>query len=94
MTDAELQEKLETPLADIGLSVRTVNGLERDGLLFVGQLLQRTPGSLRSIKNFGPKVMDEIFGCLAAIGLHRREPAPAPRDLASAIASAPERRSA
>ena len=51
----QLQEKLKLSCAEIGLSVRTTNCLDEQGITTVADLLQRKRADLLSIPNFGEK---------------------------------------
>ena len=77
-TTRSLSERLDMSTAEIGLSVRTTNCLEEQGILTVGDLLKRTPADLLSISNFGEKTLDEVYKALEEIGFCRqskRQPA-------------------
>lgn len=65
------QEKLNLGIAELGLSVRTTNCLENEGIFTVATLLERTPESLLQISNFGQKTLNEVYAALAAIGFPR-----------------------
>lgn len=65
-----LAEKKNLALLEIGLSIRTANGLDkRFQALFVGKLLQIEPAHVKEQKNFGKKTIAEIYNCLDAIGV-------------------------
>ena len=69
----EKQEKLAMSLAEIGLSVRTTNCLDEQGICTVGQLLAREREELLSIPNFGEKTLSEVFAALEKLGFVRKE---------------------
>ena len=58
----------ETPLADLGINVRTVNGLEEAGLLTVGDLVKCTREDLQSLPNFGLRTVTVIESVLQRHG--------------------------
>ncbi len=65
-------DRLELPLAEIELAVRTVNCLEEEGLLTVRQLLNCTPQRLLEIPNFGEKTLQTVYEALEKVGFDRR----------------------
>ena len=65
------KERLHLSLAQVGLSVRTTNCLEEQGIFTVRDLLQTEPERLLSISNFGEKTLEEVYQALAEIGFHR-----------------------
>lgn len=61
----------ETPVEELGLSVRAYNCLKRAGITKVGQILQRLQkgkGELLSIRNFGEKSLEELLAKLEEKG--------------------------
>ena len=64
-------DRLEVSLAEIKIAVRTVNCLEEEGILTVGDLLNCTVERLLEIKNVGPTTLKTIFAALEKIGFHR-----------------------
>jgi len=66
-----LSERLEMSTAEIGLSVRTTNCLEEQGIFTVGDLLKRKPEDLLAISNFGEKTLEEVYKSLEGIGFYR-----------------------
>ena len=69
----ELQEKLDLSMAEIGLSVRTTNCLDEQGISTVGELLKCKRSDLLSIPNFGEKTLEEVFNALEKLGFVRAE---------------------
>ncbi|MGC8836800.1 MAG: DNA-directed RNA polymerase subunit alpha [Anaerolineae bacterium] len=64
-------EVAETPVEELGLSVRAYNCLKRAGITKVGQVLQRLQkgkGELLSIRNFGEKSLEELLAKLEEKG--------------------------
>ena len=77
-TTRTMSERLDMSTAEIGLSVRTTNCLEEQGIFTVGDLLKRSPADLLAISNFGEKTLDEVYKSLEGIGFYRqskRQPA-------------------
>lgn len=69
----EMQEKLDLSMAEIGLSVRTTNCLDEQGISTVGELLKCQRSDLLSIPNFGEKTLEEVFNALEKLGFVRAE---------------------
>ncbi len=63
--------RLDLSLAEIGITVRTVNCLEDAGLFTVHDLLDSTPEELLKISNVGEKTLKSIYAALERIGFHR-----------------------
>jgi DNA-directed RNA polymerase subunit alpha len=68
--DAELERKLNMPLAELDLSVRATNCLESEGITTVRELVLRTEDELLEVRNFGETTLREVKGKLAERGLH------------------------
>lgn len=67
---AHLQkERLNTPVATMKLSVRTINTLEEYDVVFAHQLLDQTYETLMRMKNFGDKTLKEVRDAIVALGL-------------------------
>ena len=49
-----------TPIEDLELTVRSANCLKNAHILYVGDLVQRTPEELMKLSNFGRKSLVEI----------------------------------
>jgi DNA-directed RNA polymerase subunit alpha len=64
-------DRLELSLAEIDLAVRTVNGLEEEGVFTVKDLLSCKPERLLAIPNLGEKTLETIFAALEKIGFYR-----------------------
>lgn len=69
----ELNEKLAMSLAEIGLSVRTTNCLDEQGISTVADLLKQKRQTLLNIPNFGEKTLEEVFKALERLGFLRAE---------------------
>jgi hypothetical protein len=72
--DGERIEPRQIAVAQLGLSQRTLNGLEEYGILWAGELSEWTEAMVRCGKNFGTKAVEEIRAALAGVGLRLREP--------------------
>jgi DNA-directed RNA polymerase alpha subunit len=62
------------PVADLGLSGRSLGCLQRAGISTVGALVGRTAADLLAIRNFGDACLREVQQKLAAKGLALRSP--------------------
>lgn len=67
--DAELAEKLNTPIAELELSVRAGNCLESVEIETIGQLVVMTEADLLKVRSFGKTSLREIKRKLADMGL-------------------------
>lgn len=65
----ELRSRLETPIADLDLSVRAANCMEVEGIGTLGDLCGRSEDSLLGIRNFGKTSLKEISKKLTERGL-------------------------
>jgi DNA-directed RNA polymerase alpha subunit len=64
----------DTPVAEIGLSGRSLGCLQRAGITTIKDLVGRTPSDLRAIRNFGDACLREVQQKLATKGLALRSP--------------------
>jgi DNA-directed RNA polymerase subunit alpha len=71
--DAARASDMALPIEEMDFSVRSYNCLKREGVMTVGDLIQRTEQDLLDIRNFGQKSIDEVKQKLAAMGLGLRE---------------------
>jgi DNA-directed RNA polymerase subunit alpha len=65
------QEKYNTPIESLDLSVRVFNSLKRTGITTVGEVLEmldRGPDAMLAIRNFGEKSLDELVSRLREKG--------------------------
>ncbi len=69
----ELERKLEMSTAEIGLSVRTTNCLDEQGICTVGDLLGCRREDLLCISNFGEKTLEEVYKALEKLGFYRAD---------------------
>ena len=67
------QRKLQMSTAEIGLSVRTTNCLDEQGISTVEDLLKCRRSDLLAIPNFGEKTLEEVFKALEKLGFHRTD---------------------
>jgi DNA-directed RNA polymerase subunit alpha len=72
-------DRLELPLAETELSVRTVNCLEEQAIFTVRDLLNCTPQRLLEIPNFGEKTLQTVYDALEKVGFCRRSRQPSER---------------
>ncbi len=70
--ETELDRRIyKTPIEALDLSTRVVNALRRAGYLTIGEVLEqlrRNPQSLKSIRNFGDKSLQELLDKLVEHG--------------------------
>lgn len=67
----ELEKKLEWSTAELGLSVRTTNCLDEQGICTIGDLLACRREDLLQIANFGEKTLEDVFKALEKLGFYR-----------------------
>ena len=67
----QADERLELSLAELDLTVRTVNGLEEAGIFTVGDVLKCTSERLLEIPNLGEKTLTTIYTALKEINFRR-----------------------
>lgn len=65
------QNKLQMSTAEIGLSVRTTNCLDEQGISTVEDLLKCRRADLLAIPNFGEKTLEEVYKALETLGFYR-----------------------
>ena len=72
----ELEKKLEWSTSELGLSVRTTNCLDEQGIATIGDLLACHREDLLRIANFGEKTLEDVYRALEKLGFYRtdREP--------------------
>lgn len=68
--EAQLEAKLNQPVAELRLSVRAGNCLEGEGIMTIRDLVQRNEDQLLEIRNFGETTLAEVREKLATLGLH------------------------
>ncbi len=62
------QDRYNTPIEELNLSVRAYNCLKRSGLMTVGQVLEKSEDELLALRNFGRKSYDELKDKLIEMG--------------------------
>ncbi len=67
--DADLEGKLNMPLAELNLSVRAMNCLESEMMTTVRDLVTKTEDQLLEVRNFGETTLNEVRSRLADLGL-------------------------
>ena len=73
LLEREMRRKLDMNTSEIGLSVRTTNCLEEQGIFTVGNLLDCSREDLLGISNFGEKTLEEVFQALEKLGFRRQK---------------------
>jgi len=68
----EEQAVLQTPIADLNLSVRSRKCMTRLTITTAGELCQRTPDELMGAKNFGVTSLNEVRAKLTELGMRLR----------------------
>lgn len=68
--EAQLEAKLNMPLAELKLSVRASNCLEGEDIPTVRELVQKTEDQLLEVRNFGDTTLNEVREKLSQYGLH------------------------
>ncbi len=61
-------ERYNTSIEDLNLSVRAYNCLKRSGLMTVGQVLEQSDEELLALRNFGDKSFYEVMDRLRELG--------------------------
>ena len=72
----ELEKKLEWSTAELGLSVRTTNCLDEQGICTIGDLLACRRDDLLKIANFGEKTLEDVYNALEKLGFYRKNRLP------------------
>jgi DNA-directed RNA polymerase subunit alpha len=73
-------DRLDLSLAEIDLTVRTVNCLEEEKIFTVLDLLQCTRERLLQITNLGEKTVETIYAALEKLGFYRTPRQPTAED--------------
>jgi DNA-directed RNA polymerase subunit alpha len=66
----EVKAKLEKPVEELELSVRSANCLRAAKIRSLGELVQKSEAEMLQYRNFGKKSLKEIADLLVAMGLH------------------------
>ncbi len=67
--EKELAEKLNMPISELELSVRSTNCLAQANIKTIGELVMKEEQEMLSYRNFGKKSLNEIKDVLAKMGL-------------------------
>jgi DNA-directed RNA polymerase alpha subunit len=67
------REPADSPLEDLQLSTRTLTCLKKANVATLGDLVSRTAGDLKKVRNFGDASLREVQEKLAGRGLALRE---------------------
>ena len=87
--DEQYAADMALPVEELKLTMRSYNGLKREGIHTVSELVSRSEQDLLDIRNFGSKSIDEVKQRLAEMGLALKDSAPGFDPLA-ALSSYPE----
>ncbi len=66
----ELKKKLDKPISELELSVRSSNCLVEAKIRTIGDLVRKKESEMLKYKNFGKKSLNEINDILSTMGLH------------------------
>jgi len=69
MEDKDLEVKLETPVSELELSVRSSNCLKEAKIKTIGDLVKKSEMEMLKYRNFGKKSLSEIQEILEGMGL-------------------------
>jgi DNA-directed RNA polymerase subunit alpha len=83
-----LKTRMETPVAEMKLSVRMINTLEEYDVIMASDLITKTYEDLMGMKNFGETSLREVKAAVKALGLPvpNWRPAPKPKKPAKSVA--------
>lgn len=73
LVEEKRTQMLSLAVAELALDLRTINGLEDIGVIYVRQLVELSRSDLAGIQNFGEKSVDRIVCVLAECGLSIRD---------------------
>ena len=68
--DSDFRPSLLRKVEELELSVRSMNCLKNDNIIYIGDLVQHTEAAMLRTPNFGRKSLNEIKEVLAQMGLH------------------------
>ena len=69
-TEPQFNKNLLKKVDELELSVRSMNCLKNDNIIYIGDLVQKTEPEMLRTPNFGRKSLNEIKEVLAQMGLH------------------------
>ncbi len=68
--ESEFRPSLLKKVEELELSVRSMNCLKNDNIIYIGDLVQHTESEMLRTPNFGRKSLNEIKEVLSQMGLH------------------------
>ena len=68
--EPEFNRNLLKRVEELELSVRSMNCLKNDNIIYIGDLVQKTEPEMLRTPNFGRKSLNEIKEVLTSMGLH------------------------
>tara|TARA_B100000579_G_scaffold204613_1_gene167258 strand:- start:1607 stop:2635 length:1029 start_codon:yes stop_codon:yes gene_type:complete len=69
-SEPEFNKNLLRKVDELELSVRSMNCLKNDNIIYIGDLVQKTEGEMLRTPNFGRKSLNEIKEVLSAMSLY------------------------
>ena len=69
-TEPEFNKNLLKKVDELELSVRSMNCLKNDNIIYIGDLVQKSEGEMLRTPNFGRKSLNEIKEVLSAMSLY------------------------
>jgi len=69
-TEPEFNRNLLRKVDELELSVRSMNCLKNDNIIYIGDLVQKTEGEMLRTPNFGRKSLNEIKEVLSGMSLY------------------------
>ena len=69
-TEPEFNTNLLRKVDELELSVRSMNCLKNDNIIYIGDLVQKTEGEMLRTPNFGRKSLNEIKEALSSMSLY------------------------
>jgi len=69
-TEPEFNKNLLRKVDELELSVRSMNCLKNDNIIYIGDLVQKTEGEMLRTPNFGRKSLNEIKEVLSSMSLY------------------------
>ena len=69
-TEPEFNKNLLRKVDELELSVRSMNCLKNDNIIYIGDLVQKSEGEMLRTPNFGRKSLNEIKEVLTGMSLY------------------------
>ena len=69
-SEPEFNKNLLRRVDELELSVRSMNCLKNDNIIYIGDLVQKTEGEMLRTPNFGRKSLNEIKEVLSGMSLY------------------------